>query len=185
MNKETMKKMVVPFLLSFLFLVNSAWAKGVEGQKAPPWHVSDWINLEDGKQSLEVSELKGKVVYLYSFQSWCPGCHRFGFPTLKKLLRTFSGEKDMEFVAIQTVFEGFSTNDRQAAWDTAERYDLAIPIGHDDGGGKGSGLMRRYRSGGTPWVIIIDRNGVVRFNDFHVDPDGAEKFLRKLLKEKV
>lgn len=91
----------------------------------------------------------------------------------------------MEFVAIQTVFEGFSTNDRQAAWDTAERYDLAIPIGHDDGGGKGSGLMRRYRSGGTPWVIIIDRNGVVRFNDFHVDPDGAEKFLRKLLKQKV
>jgi hypothetical protein len=29
--------------------------------------------------------------------------------------------------------------------------------------------MQRYRTGGTPWAIVIDSKGTVRYNDFHAE----------------
>ena len=121
-----------------------------------------------GEQSLDVDDLEGRVVFMLGFQSWCPGCHSRGFPALKQLIEDYKTTDDVSFVAVQTVFEGFSTNTTQRAWDTARRYKLDIPIGHDGSDGRRSSIMRRYRTGGTPWVIIIDKKGVVQFNDFHV-----------------
>ena len=43
--------------------------------------------------------------------------------------------------------------------------------------------MARYRTGGTPWTVIIDRKGVVRYNDFHANADTATQWVSTLLKE--
>lgn len=43
-----------------------------------------------------------------------------------------------------------------------------------------SALMRNYRTGGTPWVIIIDKDGIVRYNDFHIQPDKAVQIIEEL-----
>ena len=40
--------------------------------------------------------------------------------------------------------------------------------------------MTLYRSGGTPWKVIIDKKGAVVFNGFHIDPDQAIKIIRTL-----
>ena len=34
--------------------------------------------------------------------------------------------------------------------------------------------MRAYRTGGTPWTVIIDAEGIVRFDDFTISADDAE-----------
>jgi thiol-disulfide isomerase/thioredoxin len=117
---------------------------------------------------------------MLGFQSWCPGCHSRGFPTLKQLIEDYKTADDVAFVAVQTVFEGYSTNTTQRAWDTARQYKLDIPVGHDGSDGRRSTIMRRYRTGGTPWVIIIDKKGVVRFNDFHVEVRRAHAIIDRL-----
>jgi thiol-disulfide isomerase/thioredoxin len=43
--------------------------------------------------------------------------------------------------------------------------------------------MRRYRSGGTPWTVIIDKKGVVRFNGFRVQVKQGEELLNMLINE--
>ncbi|MDP7134267.1 MAG: redoxin family protein, partial [Planctomycetota bacterium] len=113
----------------FAFVANPVSARGILGQKAPSWGVTEWKNLPEGKKQLDLEDFKSKVVYLYCFQSWCPGCHRYGFPTLKKAISRFKGNKDVTFVAVQTVFEGASVNTPAKAWSTAKRYDLKIPVG--------------------------------------------------------
>ena len=56
-------------------------------------------------------------------------------------------------------------------------------MGHDAGPNDShSILMKRYRSGGTPWTIIIDRDGVVRYNDFSIEPQYAIALIGRLLK---
>jgi hypothetical protein len=40
--------------------------------------------------------------------------------------------------------------------------------------------MRRYRTGGTPWTVIIDRAGIVRFNDFHIEAKAASRLVDHL-----
>ena len=159
--------------------------RGIVGQPAPTWQGLDtWFQLPKGKKALDVSDLKGKVVYLYFFQSWCPGCHSRGFPTLQHVRHQFGSRDDVIFVAVQTVFEGFHTNTAKKALSTVESFSLDIPTAHDPGrGGSGSLLMKRYRSGGTPWTILIDRKGVVRFNGFRLHPDQARARVETLLAE--
>jgi len=45
-------------------------AKGIEGRVAPAWGVSKWFNLADGDKLPEITNYRGKVVYLFFFQSW-------------------------------------------------------------------------------------------------------------------
>ncbi len=156
---------------------------GILGKKAPRLGVEKWFNLPDGKDSFDISELRGKVVYLYGFQSWCPGCHRYGFPTLNKLIDHYENNDEVAFVAVQTVFEGFGTNTVEAAKSTANRYALTIPVGHSGSPAKRSAVMQRYRTGGTPWTVVIGRDGVVQYNDFHIQPRQAIALIDRLLKK--
>jgi uncharacterized protein with von Willebrand factor type A (vWA) domain len=43
--------------------------------------------------------------------------------------------------------------------------------------------MRSYRTGGTPWTILIDPEGTVIFNDFHIDPARAVPAIRGLIEK--
>lgn len=165
------------------FQTADAQSRGVVGRKAPAWTVDRWFNLPDGETALDVEALRGKVIYLYCFQSWCPGCHSRGFPTLKELSDRFADKDDVAFVAIQTTFEGFQSNTADRAKAMGERYDLDIPIAHSGTGNERSKVMRAYRTGGTPWTILIDKTGVVRFNDFHLTPAEGERRLNDLRAE--
>lgn len=53
-----------------------------------------------------------------------------------------------------------------------ERYDLPIMMGYDAGDsqtGRHPNTMTSYRSGGTPWAILISPDGKVLYNDFGID----------------
>ena len=67
--------------------------------------------------------------------------------------------------------------------ETQKEYELAIPFGHDEGDDSTrnrSSVMHYYRSGGTPWFILIDQNGTVVFNDFHLNTDKAIEYLQTI-----
>lgn len=61
---------------------------GIEGERAPAWGVASWFNLPDDKTRLDIQDFEDQVVYLYCFQSWCPGCHSRGFPALLHTMKT-------------------------------------------------------------------------------------------------
>lgn len=155
---------------------------GIGGEPAPEWGVTQWFNLPSGETALVLEDVTAEVIYLYCFQSWCPGCHSHGFPTLLDVRDSFADDEDVAFVAIQTVFEGFEVNTLEGARKVAGRYGLEIPFGHDPGpDGQLSLVMQRYRTGGTPWIVLIDRNRHVRFNSFQADSDDLRDMIRQLL----
>ena len=45
--------------------------------------------------------------------------------------------------------------------------------------------MVDYRSGGTPWAVLISPEGKVLFNDFHINAEGAIQLLNKEIKKMV
>ena len=96
------------------------------------------------------------------------------------MIDRFKDAEDVAFVAVQTVLEGFSTNTADRAWETAREYKLTIPVGHSGTDNRRSVLMQRYRTGGTPWVVIIDKKGIVRYNAFRITPDRAQKIIDEL-----
>ncbi|MFT6302797.1 MAG: thiol-disulfide isomerase/thioredoxin [Pseudomonadales bacterium] len=152
--------------------VMSQATPGIEGYKAPELTMDYWIDGEGKRGQFSVLESKGKWVFLKCFQNWCPGCHSSGFPTLKAFSAEFFGHPKVAIAGIQTVFEGFTSNTQDAVRELQLRYDLPITMGHDPGDRETHEVpttMRNYRTGGTPWLILINPAGVVVYNGFHVD----------------
>lgn len=158
---------------------------GIEGQAAPELSKEiEWINGNGEEISpIQLADNKGKFTVIYGFQSWCPGCHSRGLPALKKMSEALKGNDNVQFMAIQTVFEGGHINTKEKIVETQEQYDLDIPFGHDPGNnssGNRSFTMTDYRTGGTPWFIFIDQNGKVMFNDYHINVDAAITYLKDI-----
>lgn len=158
---------------------------GITGQLAPPLLLDWWIDAAGKPTEFEVSEAHGKWLYLKFWQSWCPGCHRHGLPALKKFVDAFADESRVLAAGVQTVFEGFSTNSRDKVRKTQLQYDLPIAMGHDAGDPDGQHLPRtmlNYRSGGTPWVVIVNPRGHVIYNGFNINIDKLVTHIKGDLK---
>ena len=107
-----------------------------------------------------------------------------GFPTLKKLTETFEGNTEVAFLAVQTVFEGYSYNTEEKLRKNQLKYDVKVPMAHaagNAGSHRPPEIMQNYRSGGTPWTVIIDPNGWVAYNHFHIEPKSAMELIERLL----
>ena len=154
---------------------------GIVEQQAPELQVAKWVN-EQGNEidSVHLSDFKGKKVVIFGFQSWCPGCHSRGLPTLQKLVAHYKDREDVVFLAVQTVFEGFEVNTYEKMKEVQNQYALEIPFGQDVGDAatdNRSSVMYHYKTGGTPWFIFLNEEHMVVFNDFHIDIETAKRYI--------
>lgn len=61
----------VHIVIAILLLVfSSSVASKAVDDTAPGWQGVEWINLEPGQKTLDVTDFRGKVVYLSFFQKW-------------------------------------------------------------------------------------------------------------------
>lgn len=147
---------------------------GIVGQSAPDLEIDYWIDRHGKPTRFDLAATRGNWVFLKCWQDWCPGCHSHGFPALKRIADAFVDNPRVTVVGIQTTFEGFSTNTRDKVRKIQLQYKLPITMGHDAGDPHGDyrpSIMRSYRTGGTPWMILIDPRGIVVFNDFRINAD--------------
>ena len=155
---------------------------GIVGHAAPKLHLDYWIDKDGQPAGFSMQASRGKWVLLKCFQDWCPGCHSSGFPALKKFADAFWDHPDVAIAGIQTVFEGFRSNTLEDVRKLQLRYELPITMGHDPGDPQGDHRPRTmidYRTGGTPWLILINPQGVVVFNGFHVHAEKLIEYVGK------
>ena len=154
---------------------------GIQGQDAPELRVPDWLENTDG--ALRLADIAAPLIVLYNFQSWCPGCHSHGFPSIVSL-RNYLEERGLadrvQFIAVQTVFEGHEENTAEKARESVARHGLSdIPLGQDSG--HPPTIMADYRTGGTPWTVLIGPDRRVLFNDFQIDAQQVGQAFARLL----
>ena len=84
---------------------------------------------------------------------------------------------------MQTVFEGYQTNTQSKLRQNQVKYDVKVPMAHAAGDPESHDIpeiMKQYRSGGTPWAVIIDPSGSVAYNGFHIETDEAVELIKRL-----
>ena len=111
-----------------------------------------------------------------------------GFPTLKELTKEFKDNDDITFLAVQTVFEGYNFNTQDKLRKNQLKYGLKIPMAHAAGNPQSHEIpeiMRKYRSGGTPWTVIIDPEGWIVYNHFHIETKSAVKLIERLISQRA
>lgn len=154
---------------------------GIAGQTAPEFRFDQWLDNVEG--DLRIADIDEPVIYLYGFQSWCQGCHSHGFPTLhavRTAMETDGFAEHVKFIAVQTVFEGHDINTSDAARESLGRHGLGdVALGHDSG--HPPTIMSDYRTGGTPWTVVIGPDRTVLFNGFQLDVDDAVELIETVL----
>ncbi|MHC4267252.1 MAG: TlpA family protein disulfide reductase [Planctomycetota bacterium] len=168
-------------LCGIIFLSEKTEANSHDRQ-APEWVISEWIN----SNRIPLTELRGKVVIIDFFQLWCPGCNKFSGPLMEKWKQKYSDRKDIQLVAIHTVFEGHSQQTPKRLRQYVKEKNITYPVGIDDyvSSQRTPETMIRYHTRGTPEIVIIDKSGNIRFQHFGAfSSDVAETLIDTLLNE--
>ncbi len=176
-NTATPPSVVNPLATPFLIGVEPP-----EGLQAGTTAPEMTIDLEDGStyqlQDLDgrpvtLAALKGKVVWLNFFASWCPPCQQ-ETPILRSLADTYR-DRGLEVVGVSV--QETTAADVKAY---ADRYRLRYTIGFD-----GSGhILRAYRVFALPTQFFIDVDGVIRqVVSGPVDEQGAKALIEAMLTE--
>lgn len=153
------------------------------GKAAPEIETEIWFNSEP----LSLKSLRGKVVIIEFFQLWCPGCNSFSIPVMTKWRdKTFAGQRDIAFLSVHTVFEGhdYQSNERLRLFISEKNMTHPVAVDKSVKGNRIPLTMAKYRTGGTPCIAIIDKNGIVRFKYLgSFKTNLVESFIRELLME--
>ena len=159
------------------FIIGEAPAQGLRaGETAPELAtvLADGTTYQltdlDGRP-IRLDALRGKVVWLNFWASWCPPCQQ-ETPILRSLDAKY-GDRGLAIVGV-SVQETTPTDVN----GYAERYELDYTIGFD-----GSGhILRTYRVFALPTQFFIDTNGVIQLVlNGPVDEAGASALIESML----
>lgn len=118
-----------------------------EGFSAPDFT----LDLLGGGQ-VRLSELRGKVVMVNLWASWCPPC-RAEMPAIEKVYQAYK-DRGLVVLGVNTTFQDSETD--AAAF--IREFDLTFPIPLDRDGA----VSRRYQLRGLPSTFFVDRRGIIR-----------------------
>lgn len=129
------------------------------------------LPLVNEARSLRLSSLRGKVVILYFWASWCDSC-KLNMPRLAGLLRTL-GKRGL------SIFSMGQDKQADTLRKTTAELGLPFPVGHN--ARNRVGLL--YKSKNVPTLIVVDRQGVIReyLQGSSFSFSALEAKLRKLL----
>lgn len=126
-------------------------------------------------ENLKLSELRGNVVLLNFWASWCGPC-RQEMPLLEKMHNKYKG---LGFTVMGVNVE----EDSSKAKAMAKKDKLSFPVLFDTQ----SQVSKAYQVSAMPSTVIIDRDGKVRYLHKGYKP-GDEKtytqWVKKLIREK-
>ncbi len=146
----------------------------------PELQVQQWFNTPE---PLTLSGLRGRVVVVFVFQMLCPACVAHSLPQAQQIRAAFP-ERDVAVIGLHSVFEHHDVMTLQALRTFIHEYRLSFPIGIDQAGSNTPLplTMQTYGLRGTPSLLLFDRDGRLRVNQFgHLDDLRVGALLGQLL----
>ncbi len=122
------------------------------------------LHTLDG-QVVKLSDLKGKVVLVDFWATWCPPC-RASLPHIQRL----SGDRSMAYRGLKVLAINSEPETNQVlAFVQSQNFTFTVPM---DAGGK---TASRYGVSAIPATFLIGRNGAIREKWVGFGPDSAEQ----------
>ncbi len=114
---------------------------------------------------VSLGELKGKVVFVNFWATWCPPCLA-EMPSINKLHQAFSNDKEVVFLLIDADADYAKS---QAYFDRKKyqlpNFSMASPI------------PKEIFSGSLPTTLVFDKEGRIAYNGIGVANYASPKFI--------
>lgn len=150
-------------LMGAVFIIGAAWIwlSAVPASATPSGEISSpregfaapdfTLELMRGGE-VTLSDLRGRVVIVNLWASWCPPC-RAEMPALQRLYED-NHERGLEILAVNSTFQ----DSAGAAQDFVDELGLTFLVPLDRSGD----VSRLYQLRALPSTFFIDRHGVIR-----------------------
>ncbi len=119
-------------------------------------------------QSIDIADLKGKVLFINFWATWCPPCIA-EMPSIETLYSHFKNNKEVMFIMID------ADNNPQKSMDFMEKNGWTIPVYFPAGNIHGD-----YFTGTLPTTVIVDKEGKITFKHSGTADYSNEKFKNYL-----
>jgi len=134
------------WIVGFLALFGAGCAPGESSAPAP-----QWSGVTLAGEPFDLAELRGEVVILNIWATWCVPCRR-EMPALQRLHESLEG-RGLRVLGV-SVDRG---SGQEGVVEFVESFGLTFPILLDPE----QRIMARFRTLGVPETYLLDRNGEV------------------------
>lgn len=125
--------------------------KSMLSETAPSFALLDL----DGKK-VDISDLKGKVVVVDFWATWCGPCIA-SFPGMQKMVNKYKDKPDVRFVFIDTWEQGEKKEKNAVDFMTSKKYTFHVLMDNDNK------VVEQFKVNGIPTKFVIDKDGVIRY----------------------
>lgn len=135
------------------------------GKPAPELEVADWY----GGDAMTMKDLKGKIVVVDFWGTWCPPCRK-AVPHTTEMAQKYK-DKGVQIIGVH------STKLSEKMQATAKQLKMGYPTARD----VSQKSENKYKVGFWPFYVLVDREGVVRAAG--LNPSFLGNAIDELLKE--
>lgn len=123
------------------------------GETAPDFTLTSFPGYDyEGASQVKLSDLKGKIVVINFWASWCKPCEQEA-NDLEEAWRLYQPEGDVVFLGVDYV------DTEPEALGYLEKFDITFANGAD----LGTRISQAFRIKGVPETYFIDRDGVIHY----------------------
>ena len=159
-------------ILSLALFLGGGGCSGEPQKPEVGFQAPDFTLTAIDGSSYRLKDLRGKVVFVNIWATWCPPC-RQEMPSMVRLYNMLKGE-GLEILAVS------EDRDPQAVRQFAKRYGVTFPILMDEG----KRVYQLYRATGVPETHLVNREGKIEASTIGpfdwTDPRVVQK-VRELL----
>jgi thiol-disulfide isomerase/thioredoxin len=113
-------------------------------------------------KDVSLADYKGKVLVLDFWATWCAPCHET-IPFVVQTMQRYKDDPNVQFLFVNTRERSANSRDAVAKYIAKNKYDFRVVLDELNTDGKQERFYRAFHVAGLPTRLVIDGNGVVRF----------------------